>query len=135
ADLAHYFLAQAIGLVRPGGKIALVLPRAILNSPAAKNLRATLPEFLRPNLIYAPERHDFFPGAAVFICLLILGPARGCLISTDPDPAAARFRTTTIDTDNWWLALQPPCPPAPTTGRTLDDRFEVKASMIAADAY
>jgi SAM-dependent methyltransferase len=135
ADLAHYFLAQAIDLVRPGGKIALVLPRAILNSPAAKNLRAHLPEHLRPNLIYAPERHDFFPGAAVFICLLILGPDPVCKVSTNPNPAAAGFRTATIDTDNWWLALQPPVEPPPTAGPTLGDHFEVRASMIAADAY
>ena len=135
ADLAHYFLDQAIQLVKPGGKIAFVLPRAILNSPAAALLRANLPPHLKPNLIYAPERHDFFPGAAVFICLLILGPDDLCQISTDPDPATARFQSTTIESNNWWLALHDahlePNDPAPT----LASRFQLAASMIAADAY
>jgi SAM-dependent methyltransferase len=134
ADLAHYFLDQAVQLVRPGGRIALVLPRAILNSPAAARLRANLPPYLRPNLIYAPERHDFFPGAAVFICLLILGPDPFCQISTDPDPATAIFKPVRITSDNWWLALQPATSP-PVGGETLGARFDVRASMIAADAY
>jgi len=146
ADLAHYFLDQAIRLVRPGGRVAFVLPRGLLNSPAAQRIRATLPPHLHPNLIYAPERHDFFPGAAVFVCLLILGPDQICQVSTDNDPATARFAHRPIAGDNWWLALQSDARPSPV-GQTflsaqdqpssprLSDRFEVTASMTAADAY
>jgi tRNA1(Val) A37 N6-methylase TrmN6 len=140
ADLAHYFLDQAIRLVKPGGRIALVLPRAILNSPAAAHLRANLPPHLRPNLIYAPERHDFFPGAAIFICLLILGPEALCQISTDPTPPTATFQRISITSSNWWLPFATPfsgraCPPCPFPHQTLGAHFEVNASMIAADAY
>ncbi|MDB5324045.1 MAG: type modification enzyme [Phycisphaerales bacterium] len=146
ADLAHYFLDQAIRLVKPGGRIALVLPRAILNSPAAAHLRANLPPHLRPNLIYAPDRHDFFPGAAVFICLLILGPDPTCIASTDPDPATATFHRISITSSNWWFPLATAfsgraCPPCPSLDaerphhQTLSSQFQLAASMIAADAY
>jgi SAM-dependent methyltransferase len=143
ADLAHYFLDQATRLVRPGGRIAFVLPRAILKSP-----------HLRPNLIYAPERSNFFPGAAIFICLLILGPEEGCAVSTDPDPASATFRNVCVTGDNWWSALfaaasvppssssppassilHRPSPSSAFTAPTLASRFEVSASMTAAEAY
>jgi SAM-dependent methyltransferase len=106
ADLACYFLDQATHLLRPGGQIAFVLPRNLLNAPATARLRATLPPHLKPNLIYAPNRHDLFPGAAVFITLLILGPRDQCQVSTDPNPTAAQFTTGEINTDNWWQSLQ-----------------------------
>jgi SAM-dependent methyltransferase len=154
ADLAHYFLDQATRLVRTGGRIAFVLPRAILNSPAAARLRANLPTWLKPNLIYAPERHDFFPGAAIFICLLILGPDELCQISTDPNPATATFHSITITNNNWWLAISPlPGTPGEGWGEgltpssvlhppsssssppTLGAHFQLSASMTTADAY
>ncbi|HEY7116115.1 MAG TPA: N-6 DNA methylase [Tepidisphaeraceae bacterium] len=138
ADLAHFFLDQASQLVRPGGRIAFVLPRAVLNSPAARGFRADLPPHLRPNLIYAPERHDFFPGAAVFICLLVLGPEPICQVSTDPEPATAVFRSVRIDGHNWWLALNLGMSGAhanDVSGRPVSEVFEVSASMTAADAY
>jgi SAM-dependent methyltransferase len=136
ADLAHFFLRQAIDLVRPGGRIAMVLPRQILNSPAAQPLRAKLPPHLKPNLIYVPERSNFFSGAAVFICLLILGPDDTCLVSTDADPARATFRPTVIRSQNWWAAVhfESVAPTAPHR-TTLADVFDLRASMIAADAY
>jgi hypothetical protein len=138
ADLAHYFLHRACELVRPGGRVAMVLPRAILNSPAARSFRASLPPYLRPNLIYAPERSDFFPGAAIFVCLLVLGPDSACQFSADPDPAAARFVTGgPVDGDNWWLALR-----RVLDGRTaqagsaaLGSEFDVAGSMTTGDAY
>jgi methylase of polypeptide subunit release factors len=138
ADLAHFFLAQAVELVRPSGRIALVLPRALLNSPAARTFRANLPSHLRPNFIYAPERSDFFPGAAIFICLLILGPDQSCRVSTDPDPAAAQFHTVEITGDNWWLALHPSANASDSpdsTAASLHSQFQVAASMTAGDAY
>jgi SAM-dependent methyltransferase len=157
ADLACYFLDQATRLVRPGGLIAFVLPRSLLNSPAAAHLRAKLPPYLKPNLIYAPDRHDFFEGAAVFITLLILGLDDTCKVSTDPThPESARFTTGPITTPNWWQALQEILHPRlkveswmldvgrsafisdqqpPSTQALLGDLFDLHASMTAADAY
>lgn len=137
ADLAHYFLRQAIDLVRPGGRVALVLPRAILNSPAARTIRANLPVHLRPNMIYAPERCDFFPGAAVFVCLLVLGPEPRCRVSTDADPATAQFHDVpTPIGEHWWAAAQGSVPcEAPDSRAPLSSQFEVVASMTAGEAY
>ncbi len=144
ADLSCYFLAQAIRLVRPGGRIAFVLPRALLNSPTAAGLRAHLPPHLRPNLIYAPDRHDFFPGAAIFICCLILGPADHCLLSADPDPATAHFIPSPLpETSNWWQHLhqhtQSPSailhPPSSSSTSSLRHHFHAQSSLTAGDAY
>jgi SAM-dependent methyltransferase len=137
ADLAHYFLRQAIDLVRPGGRVALVLPRAILNSPAAQTIRANLPAHLRPNMIYAPERCDFFPGAAVFVCLLVLGPEPRCRVSTDPDPVTAQFHDVPTPTgENWWAAVHGfAAVDAPRPGAPLSTQFQVVGSMTAGDAY
>ncbi|HYE21282.1 MAG TPA: N-6 DNA methylase [Tepidisphaeraceae bacterium] len=157
-DLAAYFLALAIRLVRPGGRIAFVLPRALLNSPTATALRAGLPPHLRPNLIYAPERTDFFPGAKVFVCCLILGPADVSLLSTDSDPAMARFIESPVPaTPNWWQHVHEHCPlpiadcrlndaqtstlSATGNGQSesrtvpLSSAFHARASLTAGDAY
>jgi SAM-dependent methyltransferase len=137
ADLAHYFLRQAIDLVRPGGRVALVLPRAILNSPAARTIRATLPDHLRPNMIYAPERCDFFPGANVFVCLLVLGPDPRCRASVDADPATAQFHDVpTAVGENWWAAVHgSAAAETPDVRPPLSSQFEVVGSMTAGDAY
>ncbi|MEZ0263679.1 MAG: class I SAM-dependent DNA methyltransferase [Phycisphaerae bacterium] len=158
ADLAAYFLALAVHLVRPGGQIAIVLPRALLNSPTAAGLRAGLPPYLRPNLIYAPERADFFPGANVFVCCLILGPADGCLLSTDAGPATAEFVESPVPaTANWWRHVHEYCR-SPIADCRLNDaqssaqsaigngqsairtlplsaHFHLRASLTAGDAY
>jgi len=163
ADLAAYFLALAIRLVRPGGRIALVLPRPLLNSPTVARLRANLPAYLRPNLIYAPERNDFFPGAKIFTVCLILGPEDRCLLSTDPNPATARFFSSPPPaTDNWWQHLskerhegiealrhegeildqrvagiesREPSPASSSADLRLSSIFSLQASLTTADAY
>lgn len=138
ADLAHCFLQRSVELVRDGGRVALVLPRAVLNAPACETLRAALPRHLRPNLIYAPERCDQFPGANVFVCLLVLGPDVACRVSIDPDPDGATWTTGGIGEPNWWrgtcrvLGLVPA--DVPRQG-TVGDVFDVAASMTAGDAY
>jgi hypothetical protein len=134
ADLAHFFLHRAAEWVRPGGRLAFVLPRSVLNSPAARHVRASLPAHLRPNLIYAPDRCDFFPGAAVFVCLLVLGPDEQCLVSTDLEPAAATFHPVTVTGDNWWRAAIGAASRA-HSGATVGEVFSVAASMTAGDAY
>jgi hypothetical protein len=139
ADTAAFFLAHAAERAGPGGAVGLVLPRAILNSPSAEVLRGNLPHGLRPELIWAPEEPYAFAGAAVFFCVVVLGPARHCRFSTDPGAAAASFASGKIESANWWSELcrtrysYPETAPGPST--RLGDAFEVRAGLTASEAY
>ncbi len=140
ADLAYYFLSQALTLVHDSGRVALVQPRAVLNSPSAKVLRSTLPPTLRPNLIYAPNRSDLFQGPAVFIALIALGPDPECWVSRDDDPATAQWSHGLIASDNWWFALGQIIEDGDGgvedwSGSSVADMFSVAASMTTGDAY
>jgi N-6 DNA Methylase len=136
ADLAHFFLERSIQLVRDNGRVALVLPRAVLSANVCKALRTDVGKNLRPNLIYAPERCDWFPGAAVFVCLLTLGPDSTCKVGTDNDPRAAIWIDRPIADSNWWRIVR--CEPASESEKSaarLGDHFDVHASMTTGEAY
>jgi len=142
ADVAYYFLDRAVGMVKPGGRVAMVLPRAVLAAPAMDKWRASLPEQLRPNFVYAPPNCDLFGGAAVFICLLVLGPEKSCRFSLDANEffnlkseiSNLKYWQTTVITDvNWWQALHGAAIPA--GGQKLGDVLEITASMTTGDAY
>ncbi len=143
SDVAYYFLDLAAQLIKPGGVIAMVMPRAVLSAPSAAAWRTALPGHLRPNFIYAPQNSDLFGGAAVFICLLALGPNQRCRYSVDPDPAMARWQTTAIAGSNWWAAIQSPAAAmdreSPHSSKIpaarLSEHFDVRASMTTGDAY
>ena len=139
ADLSYYFLSLALQVVRPLGRVGLVQPRSALNAPSLARLRGDLPRGLRPNLIYAPDRSDFFRGADVFICLMVLGPESDCKLSRDPDPDTASWTVGRVAGGNWWLAMGEVLDgrtglAGPGQGR-LEDVFEIRASMTAANAY
>lgn len=140
SDLAYYFLSTARRLVRSGGRIALVQPRAVLNAGPVRDLRAQSEASLRPNLLYAPNRSDFFAGPAVFICLVVLGPMETCRVSRDDDPATAEWAAGSIRSDNWWLAIDRLLTGDEDVlpddhGRPIEELFAVSASMTTADAY
>jgi len=138
ADLSHFFLELGLRVLRPGGRLGFVMPRAALNAAPLQRLRAELPTRLRPNLLYAPARPDFFPGAAVFVCAVVLGPGARCRMSADPDPGAARWVEGAVDQPNWWLALSTTLAGAslgPAGRSRVGDCFEVAASMTASEAY
>jgi hypothetical protein len=139
SDLAYYFLSAATSLVGTGGRVALVQPRAVLNATAALGIRSHLPEKLRPNLMYAPTRSDYFTGASVFISLVVLGPEAGCRVSRADAPSIEDWKEGVVANNNWWLAMDrvladeedAPEGDGPTVGET----FEVMASMTTGEAY
>ncbi len=132
ADLAYYFLAHTTTLVRPGGRVALVLPRPALAAPALADFRAGLPAHLRPVLIDAPESSRRFRGALVFACLVVLGPGGACRVRRGDAEAAGP-----IASPNWWAAMSVLLdgPPPSPTGPRLGDAFDVSAGLTAAQAY
>lgn len=139
ADLGYIFLDQSVGLVGDRGRIGMVQPRAVLNAAPVAELRRSLLGRNRPNMIYAPDRADLFPGAAVFVCALVIGPDATCRVAVDLEPTSATWHTGVVAGDNWWLSLG-----SIMSGRGPDsflDRppvasvFEVGASMTTGDAY
>ncbi|MEL6182816.1 MAG: DNA methyltransferase, partial [Myxococcota bacterium] len=137
ADLAFYFVSLALTIVRPGGRVGLVQPRAILNASSAQALRAARPRGLGPVAIAVPERANLFPGAAVFVCLLTLGPGARCKV-TRADDFGHWVECAWVGA-NWWRWVV-----ELTTGRSLtrpegwvplSERFRVSASMTTGDAY
>ena len=101
-----YFLVQSQQHLSPSGRVAFVLPRAVLNANALANWRASLLGTLNPISMYLPNRSDFFEGAAVFIVNLVLGPVGPCRVSDSHDPTRAEWLTGNVAYSNWWLAAQ-----------------------------
>jgi SAM-dependent methyltransferase len=138
ADLAYRFLVRATERVRPGGVVAYIQPRPVLNAACLARFRAGLPEGLRPNLIFAPDRSRLFPGALVFACAIILGPGETCRVSRDPEARSESWAEGPIASTNWWrsvnLLLNDDSEPA-EGGACLGDCFEVWAGMTASEAY
>ncbi|MEO1271276.1 MAG: hypothetical protein AAFX99_24555, partial [Myxococcota bacterium] len=100
-------------------------------------LRAARPRGLGPVAIAVPERANLFPGAAVFVCLLTLGPGARCKV-TRADDFGHWVECAWVGA-NWWRWVV-----ELTTGRSLtrpegwvplSERFRVSASMTTGDAY
>jgi methylase of polypeptide subunit release factors len=139
ADLAFYFFERDLQLLHPHGKLGLIQPRPLLNSPAGESLRTSLREGFSPNLIYAPDKSRFFPAALIFACLIVIGIDKTCRVSRDPDPTSATWKEGIINYPNWWFALE-----EIRTGLVLrshlsdvpmSQRFEVFGSMTTGEAY
>lgn len=120
ADLAFEFLAMAHQSVSPEGRIGFVLPRTVLNAPAAQGLR----KLLHPRWIHIPERANHFSGANVFVALVVTGPPGTCLTDLGENSGSD---------GNWWRLAQGIAPQG--AGPRLGDLFEVSASMTTGDAY
>ncbi|MBB3900415.1 Eco57I restriction-modification methylase domain-containing protein [Roseococcus suduntuyensis] len=72
ADLSTFFLEQAQRLVRPGGRVAFVLPNKFFKADYGEPLRA----FLAKNtwiesIVDFGHNRDLFPDADVFPCVLV----------------------------------------------------------------
>ena len=65
ADLAYRFLVRAAELVKPGGIVAMIQPRPMLNAACLERFRRDMPNSLRPNLIFAPDHSRLFSGAGI----------------------------------------------------------------------
>lgn len=136
ADLAYRFLVRAAELVRPGGVVAFVQPRPVLNAACLDRFRRTLVGDLQPNLIFAPDQSRLFDGALVFACGLVLGPDSTCRVSRDPE--ARTWSEGVVHDPNWWRALNAILDSADSRAPSpvaLGDRFEVHAGMTAGEAY
>jgi hypothetical protein len=139
ADLGYFFLDHVTALVRARGRIGLIQPRAVLNASPVAGLRRSLVLGLRPNMIYAPQRSDLFPGAAVFVCALVLGPDQECRVGRDSELQVTVWGRGVVESDNWWLAvgriLGDTAATMPTVGPAVGSTFEIGASMTTGDAY
>lgn len=139
ADLAFYFFEKDLQLVNSKGKLGLVQPRPVLNSPASAALRVKLRDGFRPNLIYAPDKSKFFSGALVFTCLLVIGSDSICRVSRNADPALAEWTEGLITNANWWFSLEEIITGLVLTYSGLetpiDVAFEVYGSMTTGEAY
>ena len=120
ADLSFEFLAMAHEVVGISGRIGFVMPRAVLNAPAAASLR----DQMHPRVIFMPPRANYFAGACVYVAMLVTGEPGVCL--TD--------QGAVVGAENNWFRLASGVP-APTGGPMLGSEFEVSASLAAGDAY
>lgn len=128
ADLAFRFLAISADLVRSGGWVAMVQPRAALAARALEAFRRDTPNGLHPRMLNALERADYFDGAAVFVSLVVLGPEGPCRVGDAQEIAAT-------DIGSNWFAAALGEPRQVTGGCALGTTFQVMASMTAGDAY
>lgn len=133
ADVSCHFLAIAETLRGARGRVAMVMPRALLSAPAAEGLRAKLTPSTR--VIYAPDAARLFDDAHVFVCVVATGPGDGCDVSVDPDPASVSWRRVELRGSAWWSALHDGERPREHGAPTLSARFELNASMTASEAY
>lgn len=133
ADESFHFLALAMRITRPGGRIGMVLPRTILNAPAAEALRDVARTGRHPLRIHVLSRANLFFGTQVYVCLLTLGPPGPCVVS-----AVQRSATANLEGTNWWRGLRQMLDGVPgpeSSGPAIGDLFEVTAGMATADAY
>ncbi len=141
ADLAYYFVDLGLSLVlKANGWVGLVQPRGFLNAPGALELRAGLSRHNRsPRMVYVPPQSNLFSGAAVFVCLVAIGPSGVARVTMSEALDSAEWRVVQVADANWWAVVQGSCsgltatPSA--TGDRIGDLYEVTASMTAADAY
>jgi hypothetical protein len=139
ADLAFHFVRLSHALAKSGGTVGLVLPKTFLNAAAAVRLRERLCHQRPPSMIHVPRKAVYFPGAAAYTCLLVLGGDSACSVADDESPRDAAWRRGVISPPNWWRSFEAILgrveESSPGEFVPLGGRFEVAASMTAGDAY
>lgn len=143
ADLAYLFLGASLEVVHPEGRVGMIQPRGLLNARSAERFRQKPPRGFRPACVWLPERPDLFPGASVFVTLLVFAASEGpCAVCASDPTSPASWRHGAFQSPNWWSEIQRLLGPAPdppdapgATPETLGDRFSIEASMTAGDAY
>ncbi|HKM63455.1 MAG TPA: Eco57I restriction-modification methylase domain-containing protein [Acidisphaera sp.] len=72
ADLSSFFLEQAVRLVRPGGRVGMVLPNKFFKADYGEALRDFLhTETWIEQVVDFGHNRDLFPDADVFPCVLV----------------------------------------------------------------
>lgn len=136
-DKAGLFVELALGQLAPRGKVAFILPRALLSAPYALQLREHIDESFRLDGLRTFESAEHFASAAVFVSGVIL----------TPPTAEAGVRVRRSEADEWlsnpgpgsWAPLLSPF--AGVLARIADewpsigDFFDVQASAAAGEAY
>jgi hypothetical protein len=133
ADEAFHFLALAMRLAKPDGRIGMVMPRTLLNAPSAEALRDPERTAWRPRFIHSLERHDLFGGSQVYVCLLALGPPGPCAVA-----AGGLCAEGAMLDSNWWRGMRAILggrSQAQIAAPSVSDAFDVRAGMTAAEAY
>lgn len=140
ADMAARFMARGLELTRDGGRLGLVQPRTTLNTPSLDSWRAAPGRGFVPALVYVPGSAMLFPGAAVFVCLLVLAQDAGkARLARGSIPRAKGWPRARIGGANWWAALLAALAGKRGTpaleGTPLGQLVQLAASMITSDAY
>jgi predicted RNA methylase len=136
-DKAGLFVEGALQRLASGGKLAFILPRAILSAPYASDLRDHIDEGFELEGVRTFESAGHFAAAAVFVSGLVVSQARnrsGVRVRRDgveetcPNPGPAT-----------WAPLLSPFASVlaliPSDWPTLGEFFEVQASAAAGEAY
>jgi hypothetical protein len=139
ADSSYLFLDKSASLTQSRGRLGLVQPRPMLNSSAASAMRSELLRTRPPSLLYAPGRSNFFPGATVFACVVVLGGSGCCKVSVDTDPMTADWSEGVVSDQNWWREINrirgAEGMADDAEGTTLGQEFQVAASLTTSEAY
>lgn len=110
-DRSSLFLGLAPRLLRPRGMYGLVCPRSTASGRGGQAVRAYLAATAPPRLLWCPDGAGLFGAARVFVCVVAgrLGPPPTTMrVSTDPDPATARFREIAYPASappTWWALV------------------------------
>ncbi len=138
ADLAAVFLARALQLVRPTGRVGFVLPRSLLVVDGARPVRARALAAHGLERVRLPERADLFSGADVHVALLTLGPGRETAVETATGEANARWHQGRISDSGWWESIDSIIHPGQggeVGAATIDEFFEVRSNFFVQDFY
>ena len=99
ADLSTFFVEQAVHLVRPGGRVAFVLPNKFFKADYGERLRAFLDASTWiERVVDFGHNRDLFPDADVFPCVLVTrrpAPAE----NAPTDAAVAVIASDRVDPD------------------------------------
>lgn len=94
----HLFLERAVDLLKPGGRLAIVLPQGILSNPTAAYLRSWLVRRCRILAVVGLEQHAFAPYTGVKTAILFVSkPKIGELLPNDYPVAFAVSRDSGKD--------------------------------------
>ena len=103
-DISYYFLDLSCQLINEMGVIGIILPRASMGAKALSNLR-THPRYPKPQIIYSPNHHLFFPNADIKIVVYVLYQQNErCIVSASPSPIHATWLETRMEYTDWWFA-------------------------------
>jgi len=145
ADLSYHFLRRGMSLVREGGGVYFLLPRAVFSAPSLSNFWDTSGEdiWLRHATLY--DNHRLFEGASIFVSGALwhrcgaTAPESLSVAQYNGKDELTSCRDVSYYSRHWWTAIS-----GALEGRVLDvesassrlkDVFDVSASMTTGEFY